>query len=177
MSDTSRRKLLKSIAAGSGAVIAGKSLPESWSRPIVDSVMLPAHAQLSSCASYIRVTSPTSNSGLRMIGIVDSSDNVLARCCCGGSADIVIEAGSLAAGTYYVFGDSEGPMSHAIEITTGPACAVTNVTAPTDENQLRHLMATITLPAGTVTPESGQLVGVDKSGPAINCVSGEDGGP
>lgn len=40
----SRRKLLKSIAAGSGAIVAGKSLPESWSRPVVDSVMLPAHA-------------------------------------------------------------------------------------------------------------------------------------
>ena len=47
MSDKSRRKLLKSIAAGSGAVIAGKSLPDSWSRPVVDSVMLPAHAQTS----------------------------------------------------------------------------------------------------------------------------------
>ena len=42
-----RRKLLKSLAAGSGAVIAGKSLPESWSKPVVDSVMLPAHAQTS----------------------------------------------------------------------------------------------------------------------------------
>ena len=40
----SRRKLLKSIAAGSGAVVAGKSLPESWSKPFVDSVVLPAHA-------------------------------------------------------------------------------------------------------------------------------------
>lgn len=40
----SRRNLLKSIAAGSGAVIAGKSLPEKWSRPVVDSVLLPAHA-------------------------------------------------------------------------------------------------------------------------------------
>jgi len=47
MSDKSRRKLLKSIAAGSGAIVAGKSLPESWSRPVVDSVMLPAHAQTS----------------------------------------------------------------------------------------------------------------------------------
>lgn len=46
-SNKSRRKLLKSIAAGSGAVIAGKSLPESWSKPVVDSVMLPAHAQTS----------------------------------------------------------------------------------------------------------------------------------
>ena len=52
-SSESRRKLLKSIAAGSGAIVAGKNLPESWSRPVVDSVMLPAHAQ----------TSPTGPSG------------------------------------------------------------------------------------------------------------------
>lgn len=43
----SRRKLLKSIAAGSGAIVAGKSLPENWKRPVVNSVMLPAHAQTS----------------------------------------------------------------------------------------------------------------------------------
>ncbi len=43
-SNESRRKLLKSIAAGSGAVVAGKSLPESWSKPVVDAVLLPAHA-------------------------------------------------------------------------------------------------------------------------------------
>ncbi len=42
----SRRKLLKSIAAGSGAVVAGKTLPESWSKPVVDSIILPAHAEL-----------------------------------------------------------------------------------------------------------------------------------
>jgi hypothetical protein len=49
-SNKSRRKLLKSIAAGSGAVVAAKSLPESWNRPVVDSVMLPAHAQTSPSA-------------------------------------------------------------------------------------------------------------------------------
>ena len=46
-SNESRRQLLKSIAAGSGAVIAGKNLPEKWTKPVVDSVMLPAHAQTS----------------------------------------------------------------------------------------------------------------------------------
>ena len=44
-SNDSRRKLLKSIAAGSGAIVAGQSLPESWSKPVIDSVILPAHAQ------------------------------------------------------------------------------------------------------------------------------------
>ena len=41
----SRRRLLKSIAAGSGAVVAGKSMPNSWSKPVIDSVVLPAHAE------------------------------------------------------------------------------------------------------------------------------------
>ena len=48
-SNHSRRKLLKSIAAGSGAVVIGKSLPDSWSKPVVDSVVLPVHAQTSPC--------------------------------------------------------------------------------------------------------------------------------
>jgi len=47
MSNEKRRKLLKSIAAGSGAIVVGKNLPESWSKPVVNSVMLPAHAQTS----------------------------------------------------------------------------------------------------------------------------------
>jgi hypothetical protein len=33
-----------SIAAGTGAIAAGKTLPKSWSRPVVDSVLLPVHA-------------------------------------------------------------------------------------------------------------------------------------
>ena len=46
-SSESRRKLLKSIAAGGGAIVAGKSLPDKWTAPVVDSVLLPAHAQTS----------------------------------------------------------------------------------------------------------------------------------
>jgi hypothetical protein len=50
-SSESRRKVLKSLAASSGAIVVGKSLPESWSRPIIDSVLLPAHALTSSCTT------------------------------------------------------------------------------------------------------------------------------
>ncbi|MCK5360157.1 MAG: hypothetical protein KAJ95_05990 [Gammaproteobacteria bacterium] len=46
-SKQSRRKMLKSMAAGSGAVIAGKSVPDQWAKPMVDSVLLPVHAQTS----------------------------------------------------------------------------------------------------------------------------------
>ena len=47
MSDKARRKLLKTIVSGGGVIVAGKSLPESWTKPVVDSVMLPAHAETS----------------------------------------------------------------------------------------------------------------------------------
>lgn len=47
MSNENRRKLLKSIAAGSGTLIAGKNLPESWIQPVVETMIIPAHAQTS----------------------------------------------------------------------------------------------------------------------------------
>ena len=40
-----RRKLLKTFTAGSGVVAAGSALPEAWVKPIVNQVVLPAHAQ------------------------------------------------------------------------------------------------------------------------------------
>jgi len=58
-SNDSRRKLLKSIAAGSGAVVAGKSLPESWTKPVINSIVLPAHAATTSqslCEIHIDVS-------------------------------------------------------------------------------------------------------------------------
>jgi hypothetical protein len=57
-SKQSRRKMLKSMAAGSGAVIAGKSMPEQWAKPVVDSVILPGHAQttISTCTIVGTVT-------------------------------------------------------------------------------------------------------------------------
>jgi len=45
MSDQSRRKLLKSIAATGGSIIVAKTLPDSWIRPAVHAMVLPAHAQ------------------------------------------------------------------------------------------------------------------------------------
>lgn len=46
-SNENRRRLLKSITVSGTAIIATKSLPESWIRPMVKSVIIPAHAQTS----------------------------------------------------------------------------------------------------------------------------------
>jgi hypothetical protein len=40
-----RRDLLKAIAATSGAVVAASVLPSSWTKPIIEAGVLPAHAQ------------------------------------------------------------------------------------------------------------------------------------
>jgi len=42
-----RRKLLKSALLGGGAAVAMYSAPERWTRPVIESVSLPAHAQTS----------------------------------------------------------------------------------------------------------------------------------
>jgi hypothetical protein len=46
-SSSGRRKLLKSLAAGGGVWTTSKVLPESWQKPVVDSIILPAHAGFS----------------------------------------------------------------------------------------------------------------------------------
>lgn len=64
-----RRKLLKSVAAGGGAIIAGKTLPDTWTKPAVDSIILPAHAQ----------TSNGPFSGTSVVALLDSdADSLLA---------------------------------------------------------------------------------------------------
>ena len=42
-----RRRLLKSAAVGGGIVAGSRALPDSWAKPIMASVMTPAHAQTS----------------------------------------------------------------------------------------------------------------------------------
>jgi len=42
-----RRKALKTIVIGGSLVAIGESLPDSWRRPVVNSVLLPAHAKTS----------------------------------------------------------------------------------------------------------------------------------
>jgi hypothetical protein len=46
-----RRKVLRSLGGAAGVLGAATQVPEKWTRPVVDSVMLPAHAQTSPAPS------------------------------------------------------------------------------------------------------------------------------
>jgi hypothetical protein len=41
----SRRRLLKTVAAGGGMFASSRMLPEKWASPVVDSILLPVHAR------------------------------------------------------------------------------------------------------------------------------------
>lgn len=78
-SSESRRKILKSIAAGSGVIVAGKSLPESWSRPVVDSVILPTHAQTSGGASSSSITLTSNGTITNVNTMAPATDTLVAE--------------------------------------------------------------------------------------------------
>ena len=46
-SSSNRRAALKKLLASGAVVTASQSVPEKWAKPVVDSVLLPAHAQTS----------------------------------------------------------------------------------------------------------------------------------
>ena len=50
-----RRRLITCLSAGGLAVGV---VPAQWSRPLVDSVLLPAHAQTTTCVTNSRVSGP-----------------------------------------------------------------------------------------------------------------------
>ncbi len=43
----SRRRLLKALAVSGSALAGVKVLPDAWVKPVVESVVVPAHAQAS----------------------------------------------------------------------------------------------------------------------------------
>jgi len=63
--NTSRRKALKTIAAGT-AVAGGMALAGKWSKPVVDTIILPAHAQATNATEPTDATTtaaPTTTAG------------------------------------------------------------------------------------------------------------------
>ncbi len=61
--NSSRRKALKTIAAGT-AVAGGLALSGKWSKPVVDTIILPAHAQATNPVGPVTTTpEPTTTSG------------------------------------------------------------------------------------------------------------------
>ena len=146
--ETSRRRSLKI------ALIGGAALP-IWHRPLVNTIVLPAHAQTSTAAvsNIVAASLDSDNPFSRFVLIVDENDYVLANC---GASGGTVSADNLPAGTYRIFADSDGAQSHIVDVTAGETSV--QVTVPTNTGNCDFLVATVDLPSGTITPASGEQI-------------------
>ena len=56
-----RRKALKNILAGSGTVVTAAAMQDKWAKPVIESVILPSHAQTSGLNGSFTVSNNTLN--------------------------------------------------------------------------------------------------------------------
>jgi len=126
--DTStRRKALKVMAAGSGAIIAGKSMPESWSKPVIDTVLLPTHA------------ATTDDTGSLPAGtVICASMDVAAGARCEGGSISFSVSGSVSA--------SDGSSLEGVELTV----AYTNEAESGGSPESKTVMFSVLIAAGNV---------------------------
>ncbi|RBP52879.1 hypothetical protein [Arenicella xantha] len=146
--NNSKRRSLKIALAG------GATLP-LWHKPLVNAIVLPAHAQTSSSgvSNIIAASLDSENPFSRFVLIVDDNDNVLANC---GESGGTASAENLPAGTYRVFADSDGVQSHIVDVTAGDTSL--SVTVPTSTGNCDFLVATVELPSGTIMPANGEQI-------------------
>jgi|GEM_PF-2097542 hypothetical protein len=65
-----RRKVLQKILIGGGIAAGSAMLPDKWTRPVVDEIVAPAHAQRSTTSAP--TTTKKENTGSRRRGITRS---------------------------------------------------------------------------------------------------------
>ncbi len=109
----SKRKLLKAITLGGSAATAFQ-IPRKWSKPIVDAVLLPSHAQTSGCSTQIVTTATTTSVSAVFCG-------------CGNIADriyfpLTIESGAVVIGAAQASNPNAGAPDYIgrIEFRTDP---------------------------------------------------------
>ena len=147
---SSRRRLLKSVAVG-GVFSAAKGIPGSWTRPVIESVVLPAHAQTSGCAA-ITARCVFTDEVERAIGVFDESYHNVGKTCCDSPLQLTLD--SLPPGTYFVsMGiDSGTPLTTTLTVTTCTGtCVVTRAISGGQGDGSGTAMVQVTLPGGQCT--------------------------
>jgi len=156
-SSSKRRQLLKSIVAGSGTIAAGKSLPESWSKPVINAIVLPAHAAL------------TDDTGL--LGAGATTSTTAAPACCegvfcnltfndggpiGGSAQIssdctiTVEGGSIG-GSWSGSGIVAADGSFSFDVTFNGGIFPPNTTTTLPPSVQKRMSGTVTADCSSIS--------------------------
>lgn len=136
--------MLKGIALGGGAIVTA-SLPEKWIKPVVDFMVVPAHAQTSCTAASITAGSTFTDGIPGIIVILNGSDGTILDAAVGLSP-LSATVSTLPPGIYIVLMASLGPITTTLNISTD--CGTCSITRDISDPSLLA-MAEITLPAGT----------------------------
>ena len=135
-----------------------------WQKPVINSVILPAHAVTSGNVDSISASSlDTDNPFSRFLLIVDSSDRVLSNC---GPSGGTASAQNLSGGTYRVFADSNEAQNHVVNVNAGGNTK--RISVPTNTGTCNYLVATVNLPSGVIIPAAGEQISGD-----WNCMSSQ----
>jgi hypothetical protein len=137
-----RRRLLRAVTAGA---IGASALPSRWTTPVVNSVVLPAHAAATACPVQIRST--FTDETARSLGVFDSADKEVASVCC--DSPLEINLADLPPGTYTVSMGAANGISTTLQVTTCTStCSITKELDGGQENGRGVVMATFTVPDG-----------------------------
>lgn len=126
-----KRKTLKALVGSASAVAGASALPEKWSKPIVSSIVLPAHAVSSGCVPLeFGVNSPLISGGDVTVEMV-ASDPITSE------APVQVEI------NYFFEGGSESDtfetQSELAELLEGQTFEVTSISEVSDVNSVEAL--------------------------------------
>ena len=112
--ERARRKILKTVAVGGGALASATTLPDKWTKPVLNSAILPAHAMLSVVAPP-RITGIFQATGLQGITLnspvnYDAPQFALLRALVpAAEANAVVTSG--------ICGNMDGPPTQTFSLT------------------------------------------------------------
>ena len=116
-----RRKLIKSAVAGGAVVTAAELMPTNWTKPVIQSVVLPAHAATTMLTYTVTVTNNTTELALTPAVVVVHGGNYAPPGAGGmASAGLEVLAESGHPGEYITESTAAGGMASHTEGPFGP---------------------------------------------------------
>lgn len=161
LDSVSRRKAVKKIVGGLSALAAYHTLPVNWSKPIIEQVFLPAHAQTSGCPGCslndpctITITSGNSTSSQVVVQVVGRLDQPIA----GLPATITVtpQGAGIAPPVLSTVTDAEGKFTGTFTITGGPGITAVSAITKVEGVDPAGCDIRITTPTQEPAPEPTQ---------------------
>ncbi len=144
-----RRKAIKKIAAGVGAVATYNVLPKQWTRPIVDQIVMPAHAATSGTSLHDPCTI-TVVSGDQSTATVTIQVNGYVTPPTANLPTSIVAAGSVTVNTTTA---ADGTFLGTVTVSGGPGItSVAVVTTVTGADGSANCSVNIPAPGVTTTP-------------------------